>query len=493
MHEGKKLYRCSICEAYLTDLNIMKNHLVTVHEKEELLNCKSRELLQMNLFHVLEKPQICQQCGDKLNNKRELKQHVLSVHEEKKLHRCSICKASFINIQNMKMHIVSVHGKEWKPMELQEMNFVNEIEKSQSCDQCSKKFYSKNSLKGHILSVHKGKNMYRCSICKAYLVKSSKMKMHLIKIHGKENLLNCKPKQMQRMNLFHKIVSGYEKKENLPNSDHKSKRLYKCEFCNSKFGIQKFLEAHLKKVHKSNIMGKEDFVEYQLPYGWRKVGSRRPDNQTWDISVYGPNGERFRSNIEIRKYLERNPEVECDLDVTNTYRLKNMQKDQSKDLQKTNLAAVHKEKQPFGCDICKTYFSIKSDLMNHIESEHVEKESIQENEQNPQSKELPKTNLAIVDQKNKSYGCNICPSNFPTKPDLVDHNESVHSEKDSSGKNSEYQILDHQYDNKVTLPKNYNSSVHERKKAVKCPICKEIFSTIDQMKSHIGSVHFHLW
>ena len=81
MHEGKKLYRCSVCKAYLTDLKAMKNHLVTVHEKEELLNCKSRELIQMNLFHILEKSQACSQCGEKLDNKRELKMHILSVLE----------------------------------------------------------------------------------------------------------------------------------------------------------------------------------------------------------------------------------------------------------------------------------------------------------------------------------------------------------------------------------------------------------------------------
>ena len=113
-------------------------------------------------------------------------------------------------------------------------------------------------------------------------------------------------------------------------------------------------------------MEKENFVEYKLPYGWRKVSSHRPNKQAWDIYVYGPNGERLQSNIEIRKYLERNPEVECDLDVTNTFRTKNMQNHQSKDLPKTNLADVHKKTQTFGCDTCKTYFSIKSDLMNHI-------------------------------------------------------------------------------------------------------------------------------
>jgi cytidine deaminase len=459
VHEGKKLYRCSICKAYLTDLKIMKNHLVTVHEKEDLLNCKSRELLQMNLFHILEKSQTCHQCGEKLDNKRNLKVHILSKHEGKKVYKCSICENFYFEFNKMKRHIVSVHEKDkkllnCKPMEFSKMNLFQEMQKSQTCDQCGDKFRGKNELKGHIISVHDKKNLYQCSICRAYLTECGQMKRHLITVHGKENLMNCKPKKLIRMNLFHKIVSVPGKKETISNSVHKTKRLYKCEFCNSKFGIQKLLEAHLKKVHqndnkqidgksqtktvkKVSISEEEDFVEYQLPYGWKKVGRRRPNNHIWDVYVYGPNGDKFRSNAEISTYLQRNPKIVCDLDVTNTFRMKNMQNHTSKELQKTNLATVNEEKKNYGCDICKRYFSIKSDLMNHIESEHVEKESIEEP--------------------------------------------------------SECKILDNFSEHKDALEKKNASSVHEGKKAVKCPVCKENFSTVDQMKSHIGSVHFHLW
>ena len=181
----------------------------------------------------------------------------------------------------------------------------------------------------------------------------------------------------------------------------------------------------------------ENFVEHQLPHGWKKVGSRRSDNYTWDFYVYGPNGEKFRSNVEIRKYLERNPEVECDLNVTNISRPKNPQNLPPEEPRKTNHATVHEEKQPYGCDICKRYFSIKSDLKNHIESEHAEKESIKEP--------------------------------------------------------SEFKILDNFSEHKTAFENKNASSVHEGKKAIKCPVCSENFCTVDQMKSHIGSVHFHLW
>ena len=63
----------------------MKNHIVSVHEKKNLMNSKPKELLHMNLFQEIEKCQPCDKCGIEFDSKRELKAHILSVHEGKKL------------------------------------------------------------------------------------------------------------------------------------------------------------------------------------------------------------------------------------------------------------------------------------------------------------------------------------------------------------------------------------------------------------------------
>ena len=34
--------------------------------------------------------------------------------------------------------------------------------------------------------------------------------------------------------------------------------------------------------------------------------------------MFSPCGRRFRSNLEIDRYLDQNPEVKCDRNVTNT-------------------------------------------------------------------------------------------------------------------------------------------------------------------------------
>ena len=66
---------------------------------------------------------------------------------------------------------------------------------------------------------------------------------------------------------------------------------------------------------------KEDYKEFKLPYGWKKVGKRRREkdqrsNCNWDCYVFSPGGQKFRSNVEIKNYLGKNPRVKCDLQVT---------------------------------------------------------------------------------------------------------------------------------------------------------------------------------
>ena len=46
----------------------------------------------------------------------------------------------------------------------------------------------------------------------------------------------------------------------------------------------------------------------------------------WDYYVFAPNGQKFRSNVEIKKFLQTNPSVKCDLDVTNTSRVNDLEK-----------------------------------------------------------------------------------------------------------------------------------------------------------------------
>ena len=73
----------------------------------------------------------------------------------------------------------------------------------------------------------------------------------------------------------------------------------------------------------------DDDVEFSLPYGWKKFGRKRKNSDNWDFYLISSDNKRFRSNPEIKRYLDNNPNVKCDLSVTNTQwllPLKNMKK-----------------------------------------------------------------------------------------------------------------------------------------------------------------------
>ena len=68
----------------------------------------------------------------------------------------------------------------------------------------------------------------------------------------------------------------------------------------------------------SSVQDTGSCKEYLLPYDWKKVCLKRKNSDRWDFHVLSPHGKKLRSNIEIRKYLEVNPDIKCDRNVTNT-------------------------------------------------------------------------------------------------------------------------------------------------------------------------------
>ena len=58
--------------------------------------------------------------------------------------------------------------------------------------------------------------------------------------------------------------------------------------------------------------------------GWKKIGHRRQNGKTangrWDFYLHTPTGKKLRSNVEVTKFLAENPDIKCDLNVTNTTR-----------------------------------------------------------------------------------------------------------------------------------------------------------------------------
>ena len=86
-------------------------------------------------------------------------------------------------------------------------------------------------------------------------------------------------------------------------------------------------EAKENAKEKENSTTKEYF---DLPYGWRKevvLIKNQPSMKgkvREDIYLISPgrNGKKIQSDIKLHDFLEENPNIKCDLEVTSTSRKK---------------------------------------------------------------------------------------------------------------------------------------------------------------------------
>ena len=134
---------------------------------------------------------------------------------------------------------------------------------------------------------------------------------------------------------------------------HGEKKPHKCSICDYTTAQKKHLKEHIISVHEEGKPQREqnkvEDKEYFLPFGWKKIGvMRKKSGRTvLDFYVYSPSGQKFRSTKEVIKYLESNPDVQCDREVTHCRRPKNLNKRSSKN--NSNLKLAISKTYPKSC------------------------------------------------------------------------------------------------------------------------------------------------
>ena len=74
------------------------------------------------------------------------------------------------------------------------------------------------------------------------------------------------------------------------------------------FVTEEGYNTHLFQFHKPS-------GQKELPYGWTKKFKRRQSGKSAgqvDVSLISPKGKRIRSNPELKKYLQANPNIKHD-------------------------------------------------------------------------------------------------------------------------------------------------------------------------------------
>jgi stress-induced morphogen len=336
IHKAKKsIFKCKVCHAVFTELTDLKRHLASAHEgkfvKDEISESTKKSKLGYNIkdlkkwfectlcskkfesnvnlekhlkvVHGEKKPNECPFCPFKTGlNQTVLKgliDHVSMVHEGKKLYECSSCHYLFGYELQLREHVLVVHEKKKSPLPLSKLEkhvkMVHGEKKPYECSFCSFKTGYKLGLINHVSMVHEEKKLYDCPLCDYMSYHELQLKKHVLDVHEAK----------------------------------------KSPWSLSKSQILNEIQKTQKVQDQKNSEDMTSTLEYPLPYGWKKVGQKKANKKGWDFYVFNPEGRKFRSNIQIKKYLEKNPDVPCDLEVTNTCKPKGLRSTPSKGKPKT--------------------------------------------------------------------------------------------------------------------------------------------------------------
>ena len=253
VHEKRTLYNCDICNLGFNQVEEMRTHVSSVHERKKYSNqcslCDKIFTDQKTLkthciaVHGEEKPFKCTVCTKKFSFEKNLKLHIAH-HDRNKQQKCDKCNETLPNLEKLREHMVKVH-------------FFD-------CNQCKfmQIFPTKEALKTHIENVHEGKHHpFQCGRCQKSFELQTDLNKHILEFHkGTLNLGNgIQLSSLKGKNTEFQKQSN-EKKSNKeimdPGKKSWSRKLkngnkrFECQICQKDFAHKPSLLRHIKTVHE---------------------------------------------------------------------------------------------------------------------------------------------------------------------------------------------------------------------------------------------------
>lgn len=238
----RSAFYCSYCDNRFLDSNDLRAHIYANHLQQQPTKKLFSKLTENNMLKVEISDLKCRLCGLNFNTIDILKQHLLSVHE-KMIHinysdgvlpfklstnnfKCPKCHIHFVSFKRMNEHI--------------NCHFRNYI-----CDTCGKGFVSLSRFRAHVQSHEVGS--FACGICDEVLETRSARTSHRTKVHQKGVRYAC-PRCPE---VFKKY---YARVKHLIDKHDQQKVDYPCVYCGKIFETSCKRAAHCRLSHK---MGKQ--------------------------------------------------------------------------------------------------------------------------------------------------------------------------------------------------------------------------------------------
>ena len=373
-------FKCPKCDFSSTSANSLTQHIRTTHPVVE-----DFDLITVNNLSMVKKEQelsenvwSCEYCDETFDEKEQVNKHQDSTHQLTEIiyplphgWKKNCCKRRNNASKDWNVYVISPDGEtlqssaeieeylSWNPQVKCDKSVTNTDlpsnlenismrENVWSCQYCDETFYEIVELNKHRDSTHKqteiiyplpygwkkncrkrrnnaskgwnvhvtspdGKMLRSCGEIEEYLTKNPEVKCDKTVTNTRlPNNVRYLPKKTCPSDDSEKLTEYLKKL---------SEHVWSCQYCDETF----YKKVELKKHQDSNHQLTE--IIYPLTYGWKKVCHKRRNNfsKDWNVYVASPDGKMLQSCDEINKYLDENPEVKCDKNVTNTDQPSNLE------------------------------------------------------------------------------------------------------------------------------------------------------------------------
>jgi KRAB domain-containing zinc finger protein len=192
---------CSKCDRKFIDSSSLQRHVAFRHFPKKTARHMNLTSIPRNInlsdlnensiptVHEEKKPYKCSSCNAAFSLRYHLIRHVSGVHEDKKTFQCGTCQAKFLDEHELKGHIFAVHVDEKEKLHrftrsnaaLSRKTILDNYE-SGVHERPKNAKLTKSQTKSHEI-IYAGENVFACKYCEKRFIKPNSVKYHELKSH----------------------------------------------------------------------------------------------------------------------------------------------------------------------------------------------------------------------------------------------------------------------------------------------------------------------